>query len=247
MKLTNEQFIERSKIIHNNKYDYSLVEYNGYREKVKLICPIHGVFEQKAKNHIHGGYGCYKCGKVTKLLSLKQNLQNRKKNPKKNERMTREIFVKIANAKYNNKYDYNSANYIDSSNRIKIICPIHGPFFQKPVNHLYCGCKQCSIDVKKRTTEDFIKISKKLFPNKLTYEKTIYTSNMGKIILTCNKHGDYDTYAYDHMRGKLGCKYCRSSIGESIIYNLLLNNNIEFIKEYKIPGYKFRYDFTCLV
>ena len=45
---------------HNNFYDYSLVEYETLRDKVKIICPIHGVFLQKASDHIYGKI-CKKC------------------------------------------------------------------------------------------------------------------------------------------------------------------------------------------
>lgn len=37
-KLTTEEFIERAKDIHGDKYDYSLVEYKTNRDKVKIIC-----------------------------------------------------------------------------------------------------------------------------------------------------------------------------------------------------------------
>ena len=40
-KMTTESFIEKAKIVHGNKYDYSLVVYNGCQEKVKIICPEH--------------------------------------------------------------------------------------------------------------------------------------------------------------------------------------------------------------
>ena len=46
-KLTTEDFILKSSEIHNNKYDYSLVEYIDNKTKVKIICPEHGVFEQR--------------------------------------------------------------------------------------------------------------------------------------------------------------------------------------------------------
>ena len=44
-KLTQEEFIKRSIIFHKNKYDYSLSNYINNYTKVKIICPIHGVFE----------------------------------------------------------------------------------------------------------------------------------------------------------------------------------------------------------
>lgn len=60
-KLTTEKFIERSKKIHYNKYDYSLVEYINSKSKVKLICPKHGVFKQSSDVHIINKSGCPIC------------------------------------------------------------------------------------------------------------------------------------------------------------------------------------------
>ena len=45
-RLTTKQFIKRAIAVHGNKYDYSLVEYVNAHTKVKIICEIHGVFEQ---------------------------------------------------------------------------------------------------------------------------------------------------------------------------------------------------------
>lgn len=59
-KLKNEEFIERSNRIHNNKYDYSEVNYTGCRNKIKIICPIHGEFMQQPYIHLQG-HGCFKC------------------------------------------------------------------------------------------------------------------------------------------------------------------------------------------
>ena len=47
-------FIEKSKKIHNSKYDYSLVKYVNNTTKVKIICPVHGVFEQTPASHLNG-------------------------------------------------------------------------------------------------------------------------------------------------------------------------------------------------
>lgn len=59
-KLTQDEFIARARNTHNNKYDYSLVEYINSSTKVKVICPKHGVFEQIPNNHLRGA-GCLKC------------------------------------------------------------------------------------------------------------------------------------------------------------------------------------------
>ena len=56
-----KDFVDKCNLIHNYKYDYSLVQYVTNLQKVKLICPIHGEFEQRAMNHLRGD-GCSKCG-----------------------------------------------------------------------------------------------------------------------------------------------------------------------------------------
>ena len=58
--LTTEEFITRAKLRHGDKYDYSLVDYKSSTEKVKIICPIHGVFEQAPVSHLRG-CGCCEC------------------------------------------------------------------------------------------------------------------------------------------------------------------------------------------
>jgi hypothetical protein len=59
-KLKLSDFIDKSNIKHNFKYDYSLTNYKKLKEKVKIICPIHGEFTQIAFNHLIG-FGCNLC------------------------------------------------------------------------------------------------------------------------------------------------------------------------------------------
>lgn len=47
-------------MVHGDKYDYSLVEYNNSKKKVKIICKYHGVFTQSPNTHL-GGHGCPRC------------------------------------------------------------------------------------------------------------------------------------------------------------------------------------------
>jgi hypothetical protein len=53
-RLTQEDYVKDCERIHNNRYDYSLVEYFKVRSKINIICKQHGVFEQIAKNHKDG-------------------------------------------------------------------------------------------------------------------------------------------------------------------------------------------------
>lgn len=57
-----EEFVKKSKELHGNKYDYSLVNYVNRNTPVKIICPIHGEFEQAPMHHL-AGKGCFLCGK----------------------------------------------------------------------------------------------------------------------------------------------------------------------------------------
>lgn len=56
-----ERFISKAKTVHGDKYDYSLVDYRTCKDKVKIICPIHGVFEQTPDKHTNEGNGCPGC------------------------------------------------------------------------------------------------------------------------------------------------------------------------------------------
>lgn len=59
--MTTEEWVEKARSIHGDKYDYSQTVYVNQRTNVKIICPIHGIFEQKADSHIRG-CGCRLCG-----------------------------------------------------------------------------------------------------------------------------------------------------------------------------------------
>ena len=99
-RLTTEEFKCKSKIIHNNKYDYSLVEYSNNSTKLKRICPIHGEFEQIPNSHLLGK-GCSKCN---------------------NFNTTNDDFSNKAKLVHGNRYDYSLINYKHSKLVIKIKC-----------------------------------------------------------------------------------------------------------------------------
>ena len=90
------QFIEKAIKVHGDKYDYSLVNCVDYYTNIKIICKIHGIFEQLPSNHKQG-YGCKKCGEIN----------SRNKQAKSSQQ-----FIKDAIKKHGNKYDYSKVNYI---------------------------------------------------------------------------------------------------------------------------------------
>jgi hypothetical protein len=67
VKSSTEEFIEKARKVHGDKYDYSLVNYCGSHKKIKIICPIHGEFEQRASGHIYKQYNCPDCNSNGKI------------------------------------------------------------------------------------------------------------------------------------------------------------------------------------
>ena len=131
-----KDFIEKSNKVHNGKYDYSLVKYTGSKNKVTIICLVHGMFEQIPYNHLYGK-GCSKCaGNIN--YDSKQ-------------------FIEKAKKVHGDKYDYSKVNYIKSYIEVTIVCPKHGEFKQKPVTHLQGhNCKTCALEDSKKYPESLL-------------------------------------------------------------------------------------------
>ena len=55
-----QNFLQKSVIVHNNKYNYSKVNYVNSTTKICIICPEHGEFWQYPRHHVKG-HGCPKC------------------------------------------------------------------------------------------------------------------------------------------------------------------------------------------
>ena len=209
-KLTTEEFVQKANIVHNNKYDYSLVDYKNNKTKIKIICPEHGIFEQTPNNHLNGT-SCYKCINIVK---------------------TTEKFIQKAKLKHGNKYDYSLVNYVNSQTKVEIICLEHGIFEQIPNSHLDgIGCPTCG-GTKKLTTKEFIQKAKLKHDNKYDYSLVDYINSQTKVEIICLEHGSFKQTPNSHLNG-VGCPICKSSKGEQQIINYLKKNNIKYIKEYK--------------
>lgn len=72
---TTEQFIKDAKKVHGDKYDYSKTIYYNNKEKVTIICPVHGDFKQLAGTHLSGS-GCPACSTLKNQKLLIENLNN---------------------------------------------------------------------------------------------------------------------------------------------------------------------------
>lgn len=139
LRITTEKFIERARIVHSSFYSYDKVgEIKNTRDKVIITCPIHGDFTQEVMDHLRG-HKCPKCAK--------EKTSSRR-------RLSKEEFISKAISIHGNKYDYSKVEYTNNRIPITIICPIHGPFWQIPNNHLSGnGCPKCASVISKYEDE----------------------------------------------------------------------------------------------
>lgn len=231
-KLNKEIFIERSNKIHNNKFDYSLVEYKNTRTPVKIICPKCGIFEQVPHSHIKG-IGCAKCN----LLTTNQ-------------------FIERSIKKHGDKYNYDKVIINGNQNKVIINCKIHGDFEQRPDVHMNGqGCYKCFRERKKSTADEFIIKANKKHNNTYDYSLLEYKTNKHKVKIICKKHGSFSQSPQHHLNGS-GCPICQTSKGEIKISNVLNINNIKYERQktFENCNYKskLRFDFylpeynTCI-
>lgn len=156
LQLSKEEFIERLVGLFGDKYDYSMVEYGGYKVPVKLVCPEHGVFEKQA-GMLLAGKGCKQCG-IKRRAEKRKGVSLPSKIPVDGRAAS---FVRKAEKLHNAKYDYSEVDYATSHQPVDIICPKHGKFRQTPNNHLQGkGCIKCTCNAVSRVEQSL----KEAFP-----------------------------------------------------------------------------------
>lgn len=216
--MNKDKFILQSVKKHGNKYDYSLVEYKSYNIPVKIICNIHGVFEQKPTDHKDKGRGCHECGKD------------------KHRKNTECFIIESKKLHGNNKYDYSLVDYKTASTKVEIICLKHGKFEQRSGSHLRGnGCPKCGEDkmtINRKTTYDFIKEAILIHGEKKYDYSTIYFKNSKKVKIICSLHGSFDQTPSNHLKGK-GCPCCNESKGEKKISSILDSYNIKYKRQFR--------------
>lgn len=221
-KLTTEEFIDKAKLIHGIKYDYSLVDYISTRVKVKIKCLEHGEFEQVPNEHLSGS-GCKKCGLNTIKNKFKSNNSE---------------FISKAIEIHGDEYDYSLVEYVNAHVKIKIICKEHGEFEQNPNNHLNGkGCSRCAGKCRSLTTDMVIDDFNKIHNDKYDYSMVNYIDNLTKISIICPIHGTFKQTPAAHKQ-KQGCPLCNASKGEDTIKTFLKEHKINFIQQYRFSDCK---------
>lgn len=123
-------YVYQCQKVHGNKYDLSSVVYTKADSKIKVYCPVHGVFEIRAAA-FKGGKGCRMCGRISSA--------------DRNRKSTQE-FIAAAKLVHGELYNYSLTEYCKAKQYVDIICPEHGVFKQTPTNHLAGkGCRLCAL------------------------------------------------------------------------------------------------------
>jgi hypothetical protein len=189
-KLNTDEFIKRSKLVHGDIYDYSLVDYKNTFTKVKIRCYKHGIFEQFLEPHTTKKLGCPDCN---------QELKSQK-------------FIEKSIKKYGSKYDYNLVKYNGIHKKVKIKCNNCKEILEiTPESHLYgIQCVNCHGYENLRFTQDeYIKKIKQVHgESRYNYSLVEYKNSDSMINILCNKCGEiFLQNARQHMR-KSGCPIC---------------------------------------
>lgn len=192
---STETFIDKAVKLHGDRYDYSLVNYTGARECVKIICKFHGEFEQEARVHLMGCH-CQKCANEMLSDSIKHTLNS---------------FIERSKQHHGERYDYSLVDYKHSCVPVKIICSVHGIFKQNPKEHMYGnGCTKCAReknkDVCRKDNDYFINKAKLRHGDLYDYSLVEYTKATMKVKIICKTHGVFEQRPTDHYIS--GCPTC---------------------------------------
>ena len=224
-KLTTQDFIEKATKVYGDKYDYSKSEYINVDTKVRIICPEHGEFWQRP-DHFYSGHGCPICG--YKNGGIKNSLST-------------EEFIKKSKEIHGDKYDYSKVEYKKAKDKVCIICPEHGEFWQDAFSHMKGkSCPKCAHQSYKYTTEEFIEMAKNIHGDKYDYSKVEYINRNTPVRIICPEHGEFSQPPYSHLLGN-GCPSCRESKLEREIKLLLDDNKIKYEREKRFEWLRYKY------
>lgn len=159
-RLGTEGFIEKARALHGDKYDYSKVIYGADNEvNVEIICPEHGAFWQQPNNHL-SGKGCKKCADI-RTGEARLN--------------SKEDFIEAASRVHGDKYDYSKAIYLSANEKVEIVCPEHGSFWQIATNHISqeSDCPKCLLSGTSKMEIDLFEFVKSICPDAINGDRKL--------------------------------------------------------------------------
>jgi hypothetical protein len=191
-------FVDKSKFIHGDNFDYSETKILG--NYVTVRCKEHQcVLTQLLSNHL-AGKGCIHCRNDATQQRCSLGLNG---------------FLKRAREVHGDRYGYSKVlEYINEYTILEIECFIHGIFSQRSHDHLHgSGCPLCGKEegaAKKRTSlEAFISQSKKIHGNRYGYDQSVYVNDNTLMRVFCSSHNGYFDQTPRRLLTGRGCKQCK--------------------------------------
>lgn len=199
-----KQVIDEFIAVHGDRYDYSLVHYQGTGRKVMLRCRVHGIFEVTPHHHFKSRSGCRKCYDDSNRLTLK-------------------AFLSEAVRHFGNHYDYSMVTRFALSGDITLRCKVHETLvIQNARNHYrgHHGCKAClssmlsgaadlrgTVRSKEELTTRFIEKARSLHGDNFDYSGFLYTAARTKGLIKCRQGHIFEQSPANHLKGH-GCPTC---------------------------------------
>ena len=125
-KITLYEIKKRIFSVHENNFNYCFCNYVNITSKIIIYCnKCKNIFEQRVRDHIEG-CGCPECSRINSIVSFATTLSQ-------------------FNDTHNYFFEYDESTYVNTSTKMRMICPDHGEFWQSPGSHKRGeGCPACN-------------------------------------------------------------------------------------------------------
>ena len=152
-RMTNEDFISKSKEVWKDKYDYSLVEYKNIKTKIKIIYND-WIFLQKAEDHLLG-----------KMCELRWDTNR---------------FIFESKKMHGDEYDYSKTVFKNMNTKV-ILLKNGIEYLQNPSKHLM-GRKPERVRILRSNT-DFIDDARSIWGYKYDYSLVDYKGSHIEVLI----------------------------------------------------------------
>jgi very-short-patch-repair endonuclease len=228
--------VHRAREVHGDIYDYSESKYVKNNLEIKIICKIHGVFNQKPINHISGKSGCIECGKIkTTLTAIKYK--------------GIKLETLVARIELLNASPTTIPSPFSSKTTLTLRCAHHG-LFKKTVRQLFHGvavraCPNCSLEnrsgLRRNTIDEVKRVLCAVYGDRYSfpYIDSEYRNSHSKITGICKIHGEFKSEYNGQVSSSIGCPKCKGAAA-----SIRLGKDFdEWVEECNIK-YGNRYDYS---
>lgn len=242
-----ESFIQKAKKIHGDSENYSLVNYQGAKVPVTIICKKGHKYSQMPNKHL-SGHGCPYCSNVSskaeeeiyeyvklffpstishdRTILNGRKLTNNAKFSAIMKKMSFDEFQKKAILIHGENYIYDKDSFVNTKQKMWMTHKNCGYKFQQtPHNHLNGqGCPKCCYK-NRPTNYSFIEESKKRFGDRFSFPNfdEEYKNSHSKITIRCNLCGKcFTKKACDFITSSYGGCNCQKEQEKYITYEDLI-------------------------